>query len=94
MSIVSRPARLSSHVSRLHLQLGGIEKFVDGLKSAGVEFSAGETDDGNQLLHHFYSTNGVRPSGAIGTLTGQCFVPQYLSILTNWIVSLPLLAIY
>ena len=36
-----------------------IERFVGGLKSAGVEFSAGETDDGNQLLHHSYSTNVV-----------------------------------
>lgn len=36
-----------------------VERFVGGLKSAGVEFSAGEADDGNQLLHHSYSTNGV-----------------------------------
>ena len=44
MSIVSRPARHSSHVSRLHLQLCGIEPFVDGLKAAGVEFFAGVPD--------------------------------------------------
>ena len=41
---VTRPARLSSHVSRLHLQLCDIEKFVDELKAAGVEFFAGVPD--------------------------------------------------
>jgi len=41
---VTRPARLSSHVSRLHLQLCDIEKFVDELKVVGVEFFAGVPD--------------------------------------------------
>ena len=44
MSSVSRPARLSSHVSHLHLQLCGSGRFFDGLKSAGVEFFAGVPD--------------------------------------------------
>lgn len=41
---VTRPARPSSHVSRLHLQLCDIEKFVDELKVVGVEFFAGVPD--------------------------------------------------
>lgn len=44
LSVVSRPARLSSHVSRLHPQLCDIGKFVDELKSAGVELFAGVPD--------------------------------------------------
>ena len=44
LSVVSRPARLSSHVSRLHPQLCDIEKFVDELKVVGVEFFAGVPD--------------------------------------------------
>ena len=40
-----------------------VERFVGGLKSAGVEFSAGEADDGSKLLHHSCSTNKVRPFG-------------------------------
>ena len=35
LSVVSRPDRLSSHVSRLHPQLCDIERSVDELKSAG-----------------------------------------------------------
>ena len=53
---------VSSVVSRLHPQLCGIERFVGGLKSAGVESAAGEADGGDQLLHHSYSATGVRPS--------------------------------
>lgn len=36
-----------------------VEKLVGGLKLVGAESFAGEADDGNQLLHHSYSTNGT-----------------------------------
>ena len=50
-----------------------VERFVGGLKVAGVEFSAIEADDGNQPLHHSYSTNVVIPfrvhgQGAVAAL--------------------------
>ncbi len=54
-----------------------VGRLVDGLKAAGVEFFAGVPDSSlksfcthetdccvvKMLLHHFYSTNGVRPFG-------------------------------
>ena len=54
-----------------------VGRFVDGLKAAGAEFFAGVPDSSlksfcthetdccvvKMLLHHFYSTNGVRPFG-------------------------------
>lgn len=58
LSVVSRPARLSSHVSRLHSQLCGIERFVGGLKSAGAGFFIGMLV---KVLCGYHCTDGGCP---------------------------------